>query len=467
MSKVSRTKRAGLDWLVLSLFFALALIGWLMLFSYSYSDGPENLVSFSSVVGRHTVWLAVSVIAFLVCISIDWRVWMTFSYPIYAITTLALIAVLLFGKVVKGASSWFEIFGLTIQPSEIAKFGTSLAVASFLSQVNLNLNNVVKALSAAAIFLTPALLIFIQPDAGTAIIFLSFLIPLYRAGLHPMIYVLAFSVAFIFLGSLIWSPPLIILVILLGAYFMMLQNIKDNSRALSILLLLTLFTIASYPFMDYRYILLLLLAVALYFSFLLFREAKYKTIGIIVTMAVMSMALAIGTQWAFDNILKKHQQARINTWLKPSESDRQGSLYNLIQSKTAIGSGGFSGKGYMEGSMTKLDYVPEQATDFVFTILGEEQGFIGGFSVIFLMTFLIIRLTIIAEKATLPFVRYYSYCLAGIFFFHFFINIGMTLGIVPVIGIPLPLLSKGGSSLVTFFIMMAILVKMDSASRRI
>jgi rod shape determining protein RodA len=175
----------------------------------------------------------------------------------------------------------------------------------------------------------------------------------------------------------------------------------------------------------------------------------------------MASALSFGTKWSFENILKSHQRDRINVWLRPELCDPQGSLYNIIQSKTAIGSGGITGKGFLNGTMTNLNYVPEQKTDFIFSTLGEEQGFIGSFSLIILFLALLIRISIIAERAKLPFIRYYAYSIAGFIFFHFFINIGMTMGIMPVIGIPLPLMSKGGSSMIAFLMMIAILLKMD------
>lgn len=467
MPKLNRKTGTNIDWLLTSIFFAIVIVGWLMLYTYSYDGNGGLWFELDSVVGRQTVWLGVALLAFLVFISLDWRIWSTISYPIYGMTLLSLVLVLFIGKEVKGASSWFDIFGYSFQPSELAKFGTSLGVAAYIGQPNLNINQLSKAAIAFMLFLIPAFLIFLQPDAGTAIIFLSFMVPLFRAGLNPIIYVLTLSLAFIFIGSLLWTPFLILLIILLAAYFVLVYSCRNNSLPLSILLLLSLFTLASYNYFDYRYILLILVGSGVYFLFLTYKEAKYKLMIVTVLLAIGSIGLAFGTQWTFDNVLKHHQRERLNVWLKPHLSDPHGSLYNIIQSKTAIGSGGIAGKGFLDGNMTKLNYVPEQSTDFIFSILGEEQGFIGSVSLIFLMLVLLIRLTIIAERATLPFVRYYAYSLAGIFFFHYFINIGMTVGIMPVIGIPLPLMSKGGSSLVTFFIMMAILLKMDQAGRRV
>lgn len=316
------------------------------------------------------------------------------------------------------------------------------------------------------IFLIPAFLIFIQPDAGTALLFLAFLVPLFRAGLNASLYILAGFLTFIFIGSLIWPITIMLIILLLMTYLFMVLNTQQKRIPLSILVLLALFSMASYSYLDYRIILGITVIAGLYFSYLLFQKGKYKQLITSALIIVGSTLLSLGTKWAFNNLLKPHQQERINVWLRPELSDPQGALYNIIQSKTAIGSGGFSGKGFLNGSMTKLNYVPEQQTDFVFSILGEEQGFIGSFSLIVLFTFMIMRITVIAERASLPFIKYYAYSFAGLLFVHFFVNIGMTLGIMPVIGIPLPLVSKGGSALLAFSIMMAVLLKMDVAVKR-
>jgi len=466
MAKTSLRSTHPIDWILLSVFFSIALIGWLMLYTVSYEGGGLGSFSFDSIVGKQTIWIGVAVVLFIVFYSLDWRIWNNLALPIYLTTLLSLVVVLIFGKEVKGASSWFEIFGYSIQPSELAKWGTALGVSAYLGQTNMDINNMRRALVAFAFFLIPAFLIFLQPDAGTAIIFLSFLIPLFRAGLNPVIYFLGFSLAFIFIGSLLWSPHFIILIIILVSYAILSYSVKNSKIPLSILLMVSLFVFASYNFIAHGYLFVGLVLAGTYFAFLTYKEAKYRLMIMTALLSVFAIALSIGTSWAFENILKPHQRERLNVWLKPELSDPHGSLYNIIQSKTAIGSGGFSGKGFMEGTMTRLNYVPEQSTDFIFSILGEEQGFLGCFSLIILMMVLLFRLTIIGERATLPFVRYYAYSLAGILFFHFFINLGMTMGIMPVIGIPLPLMSKGGSSLVTFFIMFAVLIKMDQTGRR-
>ena len=467
MIKPLKKNQNTIDWTLASVFFAIVLVGWLMLYSACYKGYEGFWFEWNTVIGQQTQWIGIALLCFIVFMSLDWRIWSSLAYPIFIVTTISLLAVLLFGKEVKGASSWFSIFGFSIQPSEFAKLGTALGLSAYLSQVNLNINSLTKAVVAFAIFLIPAFLIFLQPDAGTAIIFLSFLVPMYRAGLNPLIYVLALSVAFIFIGSLLWNPFLMLIIILIVSYVVWAYNCKDNKLPLSLLSLLALFCLASYNYLDYRIILLATIISGFYFAFLAYREARYKLLIVNLILCLSAITMSFGTKWGFENILKPHQKERINVWLKPELSDKHGALYNIIQSKTAIGSGGFTGKGFLDGNMTRLNYVPEQSTDFIFSILGEEQGFLGSASLILLMTFLLYRLTIIGERATLPFVRYFAYSIAGVLFFHFFINIGMTIGIMPVIGIPLPLMSKGGSSLISFFIMFAILLKMDQAARRV
>jgi len=257
-----------------------------------------------------------------------------------------------------------------------------------------------------------------------------------------------------------------LLIIILASYLFQSLSVAEKRIPLSLLLLLSLFTLSSFNFINYSLLVLILLLSGVYFFALLFKEGKYRELLLSFILIIGSTALSFGTQWAFDSVLKPHQQARISVWLKPHLSDPKGDLYNIIQSKTAIGSGGFTGKGFLNGTMTRLNYVPEQNTDFVFSILGEEQGFLGSISLIVLFTTLLFRISTIAERAAFPYIKYYAYGVAGLLFFHFFINIGMTMGIMPVIGIPLPLLSKGGSALFAFTVMIAILLRMDLGRSR-
>ena len=462
---VRRKSVVTIDWILLSVFISIVFIGWLMLYASCY-EGTGFWFDLSSPIGRQTIWLGISFFVFIAIINIDWRIWNSLSYPIYVLAILMLIAVLIFGKEIKGATSWFNIMGFSLQPSEFAKTATAMAIASFLSKPGTNLNNNKHIAISLAIFAIPAMLIFIQPDAGTAMIYLAFMIPLFRAGMNASLYIVAFTLAFIFIGSLLWTPYIMLLIVLVSSYLFLGLGAKQRRLPISLVTLLALFCLSVFNFLQYGYLLLLLVLSGFYFYFIAFRAGKYREILIALSLTVSSIALSFGTQWAFDNVLKPHQRARINVWLKPQLSDPKGELYNIIQSKTAIGSGGFSGKGFLNGTMTKLNYVPEQNTDFVFSILGEEQGFIGSISLIFLFTIMLFRISHIAERSNFLYIKYFSYAIAGIFFLHFFINIGMTMGIMPVIGIPLPLISKGGSSFLSFTIMIAMILKMDLARSR-
>ncbi len=455
-----RAAAKSIDWILLSVTVAIVAIGWLMLYAASY-ESDASLFSFSSAIGSQTIWLGVSAVICMAIMVTDWRIWSSFAYPIMIATTLSLAAVLILGKEIKGATSWFSIFGFSVQPSEFAKLGTALGFSAYLSQPNINLENVKTIIQACLIFLVPAGLIVLQPDPGTAIVFLAFFVPLFRAGLNASFYILGLSLAFIFIGSLIWSPFLMFILILLSACLFLTLDLKEYKLPMSILLLLSLFCLASYNFVDYRILLGLAVIAVGYVSYQSFNQGKYRTLITGLIIACLASALSFGTKWSFENILKSHQQDRINVWLRPDLCDPQGSLYNIIQSKTAIGSGGIAGKGFLNGSMTNLNYVPEQKTDFIFSTLGEEQGFVGSFSLIVLFTLMLLRISVIAERAKMLFVRYYAYSIAGFIFFHFFINVGMTMGIMPVIGIPLALMSKGGSSLIAFLVMITILLKMD------
>ncbi len=455
-----RAAAKSIDWILLSVTVAIVAIGWLMLYAASY-ESDASLFSFSSAIGSQTIWLGVSAVICMAIMVTDWRIWSSFAYPIMIATTLSLAAVLILGKEIKGATSWFSIFGFSVQPSEFAKLGTALGFSAYLSQPNINLENVKTIIQACLIFLVPAGLIVLQPDPGTAIVFLAFFVPLFRAGLNASFYILGLSLAFIFIGSLIWSPFLMFILILLSACLFLTLDLKEYKLPMSVLLLLSLFCLASYNFVDYRILLGLVVIAVGYVSYQSFNQGKYRILITGLIIACMASALSFGTKWSFENILKSHQQDRINVWLRPDLCDPQGSLYNIIQSKTAIGSGGIAGKGFLNGSMTNLNYVPEQKTDFIFSTLGEEQGFVGSFSLIVLFTLMLLRISVIAERAKMLFVRYYAYSIAGFIFFHFFINVGMTMGIMPVIGIPLALMSKGGSSLIAFLVMITILLKMD------
>lgn len=462
VGRIRQKKTKSLDWILLTLYLSLVFIGWLMLYSTVYEEtNPLSFLDPSTQIGSQTIFVVIAAFVFVFCLTVDWKFWNTFAYPIYILSMAGLILVLIIGTEIKGAKSWFSLGGFSLQPSEFAKFATALAVSSFTAFYKSNIDNTKTLLSSLGLILLPMILILLQPDAGSALVFLSFFILLFRLGLSSMFYVLGLSLICIFILSLIFGPVIVSLeAILIGTLFLIVSQ-KQKKRVM----ILTVAGILLMSFILYHInpwiaiglaSFMLLLYLAIYIKERKMRQAILVGMG--VTLAV---SFGQGTSYAFNNLLKPHQQDRINTWLRPELCDPRGPLYNIIQSKMAIGSGGLRGKGFLEGTMTKLNYVPEQTTDFIFSTVGEEQGFLGAFGIIIIFTLMVIRMTIIGERAKSPFVRNYAYCVAGIFFIHYFINIAMTMGLMPIVGIPLPFLSKGGSSLIGFTILVGTLIKMD------
>lgn len=467
MATRALSKDKTYDWITLSVYFSLLVIGWFMVFSTVYDEkNPFAFIDITTTIGSQTLWLVISLVAFFSALTLDWKFWNTLAFPIYAITVFLLILVLFLGKEINGAKAWFSFGFFSIQPSEWAKFGTILAVASYLSFFKTTASNINIIIVSLALFLGPALLILLQPDFGSSLVFLSFFILLYRRGLSPMVIILGFSVAAIFILSLIYGFYIVTVFLVFLASVSFIFEHEKAQRAL-LISLTTLMIIVFLLFQkETTYLILPSMITFLGYGFVLLRNNNIRILSLVAPILTAAVLFSFTSSYVFDNFLKPHQQERINVWLRPEKCDPRGSLYNIIQSKLAIGSGGFEGKGFLKGEMTKLNYVPEQSTDFIFTSIGEEQGFIGSFGVIILYTILLIRCIIIAERANLEFIRNYAYGVAGILFFHFAFNIGMTMGLMPVVGIPLPFLSKGGSSLLAFSIMIAVLIKMDMARFR-
>ena len=467
MAQRALSKDKTYDWITLSVYFSLVLIGWFMVFSTVYDEkNPFAFIDITTTIGSQSLWLVISLVAFFTALTLDWKFWNTLAFPIYAITVLLLILVLFLGKEINGAKAWFSFGFFSIQPSEWAKFGTILAVSSYLSFFKTTASNINIIIVSLALFLGPALLILLQPDFGSSLVFLSFFILLYRRGLSPIVIILMFSVAAIFILSLIYGFYIVTVFLIFLASVSFIFEYEKTQRALLISLTTLLIIVFLLFQKETTYLILPSIVTFLSYGFVLLRNKNIKILSLVAPILTVAVLFSFTSSYVFDNFLKPHQQERINVWLRPEKCDPRGSLYNIIQSKLAIGSGGFQGKGFLKGEMTKLNYVPEQSTDFIFTSIGEEQGFIGSFGVIILYTILLIRCIIIAERANLEFIRNYAYGVAGILFFHFAFNIGMTMGLMPVVGIPLPFLSKGGSSLLAFSIMIAVLVKMDMARFR-
>lgn len=470
MKRNDASPLGNLDIITFSIFIGLVMVGWLMVYTVSfgegYSGGTENF--FSTSVGKQTIWVGASFFMFAFILLIDWKFWQTFAYPIYAFSLFLLVAVLFLGKEIKGATSWFSFGGFSFQPSELAKFGTCLAMSVFLSHYSTNLRTGRSQIYALSLLLAPMFLIMRQPDAGSALVFMSFLVVLYREGLSPNYFIIGGYIATMAILGLAFKDINSILfgLILLSGLPLALQ-FSPRNYWLAAYLAASGMAIYLYRLGFQTEVLLVSVGIVSALAGAQWFKKNERLVGLLFTALIVGVGVTIAANYGFNNVLKPHQQDRINVWLNPDASDAQGSKYNLVQSQLAISSGGFWGKGFTEGTMTKLNYVPEQSTDFIFCTIGEEEGFIGTFSIIILFLLLLIRITILAERQRANFSRHYAYCVAGIFFIHFLVNIGMTMGLMPIIGIPLPLISKGGSSLLGFTMMVAVLLKLDSNRYRI
>ena len=467
MAQRALSKSKTYDWITLSVFFSLLVIGWFMVFSTLYDEqNPYAFLDIKTPIGAQTTWVVLSVFVFISALTIDWKFWNALAFPIYGFLMLLLVLVLFLGKEINGAKAWFSFGFFSFQPAEWAKFGTTIAVASYLSFFKTTIMDFKVILLSIALFLAPALLILLQPDFGSAIVYTSFFILLYRRGMTPWVIISGIGGAAIFILSLIYGPFMVMIFLLfLGAavFILDLEKFRKASIITGAVFLTILFLLYQH---EKMYVLIPAASAFVLFMILEFRKRNVKIVSLIVPLIIIAASFGYAASYVFENFLQPHQQERINVWLRPEKCDPRGSLYNILQSKMAIGSGGLQGKGFLQGEMTKLDYVPEQSTDFIFTSIGEEQGFIGIVGVVILFTILLTRCVIIAERANLEFIRNYAYGVAGILFFHFMFNIGMTMGLLPVIGIPLPFISKGGSSLIAFSIMIAVLIKMDMARYR-
>lgn len=459
----------SVDYLLLATYFCLMGIGLTMIYAVGYkSEGYGHLpiAEFftKTPVGKQIIFIGISLILVGFIMSIDWKFWRTFSYIFYGLGLIGLILVLFIGKEINGAKAWFMIGGIFgIQPAELAKLGTCLALCNVISAPNIDFRESRTQMAIGGIMLIPMFLIMLQPDAGSCLVFLSFSIMLYREGLSPLPYIVGLCLAVVFIVGLKYDPHLVVfsLMMLTSALFVVFIAEK---RLVWIGSMFVVIAAALYSYFS-GYIeigLLIMLLLTIIFIVVHSRRGRFKLVSFATASLFISAMIVYGSNFVFYNILKKHQQERINVWLNPDKVDPRGAAYNSIHSKMAIGSGGLMGKGLLEGTMTKLNYVPEQSTDFIFCTVGEEHGFIGTAAVIGFFLLFLIRIIQIAERQRSNFSRCYAYGIAGIFFVHFFINIGMTMGIMPIIGIPLPFVSAGGSSLLGFTAMLAVLLKLDS-----
>jgi rod shape determining protein RodA len=452
----------NVDLQTLSYYIGLVVVGWMMIIAATAKG--NDFGELSNEATKQGFFIIISFVLIVGISFIEWKFWRTFSYIFYALSILSLIAVLIIGKKVSGATSWFSIGGFSLQPSEFAKFATCLAMASYLSSYNANLKIFKSQFIAFGLITIPIILILLQPDAGSAIVFTSFLILFYRLGLSENFYIIFLTITALFIIALIYEPYYVVLWFMMLGAGIFVYNIKNDRRrwVIGFALMIAGTVLGLYFFRTYhREIFVANFLLIPILSFNLWRNGKKELVKLLLPLIIFGGTFAYGANFAFNNILKPHQQSRINVWLNPSKAPSD-AIYNLRQSKLTIGSGELSGKGFLQGTRTKLDFVPEQSTDFIFCTIGEEQGFIGVFGIIVLYLLFLYRITVIAERQRSDFSRNYAYGVAGILFFHFFINIGMTMGLVMIIGIPLPFISYGGSSLLAFSLMIGVLLKLDS-----
>jgi rod shape determining protein RodA len=457
------------DWLVVLIYMALVTFGWMNIYS-TQSDAAE-IFDFSKKHGMQFVWAAISTVTAIIIMIISKRFYPVFANHIYITAIFLLILTLVIGVEVKSSKSWLNIGIIRFQPSEIAKLATSLALAKLFNTYGFKINSFVDRLKTAAIIALPMGLVLLQRDWGSALVFVSFIFVLYRQGMSGWVLIfVAFTIAlFIFslLFPLIWiisGITLITIVVIWVTYGNKELMIRMLICAAVMFAAGMIYKYASGSNVGYDKFITLAMIAAIIFGvvscFLWSRKIKwYATI-----FFFCSTMLVYSVDYVYDSVLKPHHRNRIEDMLGIKE-DIKDAGYNVYQSKVAIGSGSFFGKGFLQGTQTKLNFVPEQSTDFIFCTIGEEWGFVGSFVVISLFVTLLIRLIILSERQKIQFSRVYGYCVVAIIFFHFTINIAMTIGLAPVIGIPLPFISAGGSSLWSFTALLFIFLKLDSTNK--
>jgi rod shape determining protein RodA len=405
---------ANIDWIMVALYLVLVLMGWLNIYAAVYDESHSHIFDLSQKYGKQVIWILAAFVLALITLMIEGKFYSQFSYLFYGIGIFLLIAVFFMGREISGSKSWFQFAGIALQPVEFAKVGTCLALAKYLSAQDINIRKARTMIITGVFILVPAFLVILQHDAGSAIVFASLVIVLYRAGLPGK-----FMIPFVVVPILGVLSLLINKFIIVGGIFLISVFLYLNTR---------------------RKISNLLIAAAIF---------------------LVSTGFVFSVDFVFNHVLEPHQRTRINV-LFGKDIDPKGAGYNVNQSLIAIGSGEFFGKGYLKGTQTKYNFVPEQSTDFIFCTVGEEEGFLGSLIVIALFLGLFTRIIQVAERQRSRFSRFYGYGVASILFFHFFINIGMALGLLPVIGIPLPFFSYGGSSLWAFTLLLFIFIRQDS-----
>ena len=469
----------SIDWITIVIYLALLVFGWVSVCGASYTYGDTDIFNLSSRSGMQIIWIGTSIFIGLVLLLLDDRFYDTFSYVIYAVLLLLLFATIFNPHEIKGSRSWLVLGPLRLQPAEFAKFATALAVAKLMSTYGYDIHKWKHFLAACAIVFIPMLFIVAQKETGSALVYLSFFLMFYREGMSGSILFTAVAMVFYFVAGikfedvLLWEGHtsagkfVVLLAVQIFTSVMIYSstgNLQQMKTALYYCLggtvLALLFSTFVIPF-DVVWVQLVLCGLLIGYVLFLWLSSRMLTYGYILAFAIGSIAFFYSADYVLDNVLQEHQRKRIEVLLGLKE-DLAGAGYNVHQSEIAIGSGGLLGKGFLNGTQTKLKYVPEQDTDFIFCTVGEEEGFIGSATVLLLFLALILRLIKLAERQPFRFGRVYGYCVLSIFLFHMFINVGMVLGLTPVIGIPLPFFSYGGSSLWGFTFLLFIFLRIDA-----
>lgn len=460
------------------LYLILIFCGWVSIYAASYDFDNASIFDFAERSGKQLMWIGLSLMLAFMILMVDFRVYEAYAYLIYGILILLLIATIFLAPDIKGSHSWLVLGPVSLQPAEFAKFATALALARSFGTYGFSLKNRRDLIQAICIIVLPIVLIIAQQETGSALVFVSLIFVLYREGLSGLflfygLCAIVYFVVAVKYSSLMWGAVsagevlVFILIFLVVAGMLLLY--QKNGRAARYLMLGYLAVGAVCGVLLYcevpvnlLYVCIgVMVATAVYLLMLYFSTRSLRVLTILAT-AVVSVVFLFSVDYAFNEVLEPHQQKRIKVALG-MEEDLRGAGYNVNQSKIAIGSGGFWGKGFLNGTQTKLKYVPEQDTDFIFCTIGEEEGFWGAVGVILLFVTLIFRLMAIGERQHSAFGRVYAYCVVSILFFHLAVNVGMVIGLCPVIGIPLPFFSYGGSSLWGFTILLFVLLRIDAS----
>lgn len=461
----------SVDWITIVIFLVLVTIGWFNIYSAVYDEEHDMIFDFTQRYGKQFIWILATMVLAIFILLIDTRFYYFFAYFIYGGVIILLLLVLLVGREIYGARSWFEFGSLNIQPSEFAKSVTALALAFYINHVKHDLKKPKFFLTASGIIFLPAVLIAAQPDMGSAIVFFSLFIVLFREGMSSYFFFSGIIMVVLFFLSILFNNLYVTLGLIALGFTLALLVIREwkirlTATAIFILIFFVLYFLNEYLFQSLKD------EKVLFFSVIIsgvaygyyFYSKKAKNLFLIFIFLLGSLIFINFVDFAFNNLIKPHQKERVEIMLG-IRTDPYGTGYNVNQSIISIGSGGFGGKGYLQGTQTKYKFVPAQSTDFIFCTIGEEWGFIGSLFIIALYSYFLLRLVFLAERQKSGFSRIYGYGVLSIIFAHFFVNIGMAVGLLPVIGIPLPFLSYGGSSMWGFTILLFVFLRFD-ASRK-